>query len=83
MSTSATPYEIRLELLRLARTILETQAQTYDANGRSIPGRIETADVIASAREMQGFVDDNGKPPRVGVYPLVNPPSRKRHTPYD
>jgi hypothetical protein len=58
------PQEMRLALLQLAKTIVESQAPNYDNDGRYIHPKVETADVIATARKMQAFVNDDGKQPR-------------------
>lgn len=48
--TSKTPYEIRLELLQLAQSILNTQ--------RSLPGSTAatTEEIVAEAEKMNAFV---------------------------
>ena len=53
--TSKTPYEIRLELLQLAQTILENQhlAKAVTAAGKTSP---TTEEIIAEADKLNAFV---------------------------
>lgn len=53
--TSKTPYEIRLELLQLAQTILENQhaARAVTTAGKTSP---TTEEIIAEADKLNAFV---------------------------
>lgn len=60
-SSPKTPYEIRLELLQLAQTILQSQ---YDAKAISIPGRSSpsTEEIIVEAEKMNLFISKANHP---------------------
>jgi hypothetical protein len=53
--TSKTPYEIRLELLQLAQTILQNQheANCIQTSRKTAP---TTAEIIEEAEKLNGFV---------------------------
>ena len=53
--TSKTPYEIRLELLQLAQTILANQ-HSARANGAAIKTSPTTEEIVAEAEKLNAFV---------------------------
>ena len=53
--TSKTPYEIRLELLQLAQTILQNKHAAF-AGGSAISTAPTTAEIIVEAEALNAFV---------------------------
>ena len=60
-TTPKTPYEIRLELLQLAQTILENQhsARAVLTAGKTSP---TTEEIISEAEKMNGFISKANTP---------------------
>ena len=60
MKTSKSPYEIRLDLLHLAREILESKHLAAGvANGNNKITAPTTEDIIAEAEKMNQFISKN------------------------
>lgn len=58
MSENKNPYEVRLDILKLANDILKNGNQ-IEVSGSHVPVQYNTDDVVSSARTLYDFVNTN------------------------